>query len=164
MTKTLSETIKALRFPLMCFLLPDMVSGKNVPISEYGVKDFIIAFWDTSSLNTDGLHQPIAHHLWFVRDLFVVCLLSPVIFIFLRWFHLLGLLILLLTWVLGIESNLPGLSTTAIVPFSVGAYFSRKSIDFGHVFSRYVMRLVPLYLAGLVIENERLLEHWGGNS
>ena len=66
---------------------------------------------------------PADYPLWFMRDLFCMALLSPLFYWYFKYTKLYGLVGLILLYVLCVESNIPGLSTTAFLFFGTGAFF-----------------------------------------
>ena len=89
----------------------------------------VMAFWNT------GSGAPYNFPLWFIRDLMVLFLLTPVIYWFIKRSALLyggGLIILYLS---GIWKEVPGFSPVGIVLFTLGASFSIKQWSFCY-FSR----------------------------
>lgn len=65
---------------------------------------------------------PINFPLWFLRDLIVMALLSPLFYYFFTYAGLCGLILIFICYLLTIESGIPGLSTTAIAFFGLGSY------------------------------------------
>lgn len=66
--------------------------------------------------------NPIDYPLWYLRDLIVMCTISPVIFYFVKYLKLAGIILIALLYILNIEIPLPGFSNTAIFFFSLGAF------------------------------------------
>ena len=64
--------------------------------------------------------------LWFLRDLIVVIVLSPLLFVFIKKSKLLGMLLLCFLHVsrLWPLQNIPGFSSVAICLFAIGGYFA----------------------------------------
>lgn len=54
--------------------IPSLISGYSKPIVEFVIADWLKAFWSWN------VGAPINNPLWFIRDLFVVVLLSPIIY------------------------------------------------------------------------------------
>ena len=67
---------------------------------------------------------PILIPLWFLRDLIVVVILTPIIYYLIKQFRHWTILLLCCCYITGIWPYIHGLSTTAIFFFSFGAYFS----------------------------------------
>lgn len=89
-------------------------------------------FWDYSKWGTDrtnwlGLSQmmtgPYVGPLWFLRDLIIMFMLSPIIYRFLNWSRQIGVILLFCCFISGIWPNVPGLTITTVTFFSLGAYF-----------------------------------------
>ncbi|MBB6130759.1 acyltransferase family protein [Mucilaginibacter lappiensis] len=66
--------------------------------------------------------MPINFSLWYIRDLIVMTLLTPLFYYYFKYLNFYGIILLLLIYLSGLESNIPGLSTTAIFYFSLGGY------------------------------------------
>ena len=69
--------------------------------------------------------NPIPHQLWFVRDLIVLTLVSPVIWFLVRKHHFLVIFILLFAWYC--RFNYVVFSSDAILFFTIGAVLAFKS-------------------------------------
>lgn len=67
------------------YFVPEMISAENEDVLQYTFKDWIIAYWNKSG------GQPVAFQLWFLRNLIVMSILSPL-------FWLLSRLPLMLRW------------------------------------------------------------------
>lgn len=89
-------------------------------------------FWDYSKWGSDrtnwlGLSQmmtgPYVGPLWFLRDLIIMFMLSPIIYRFLNWSRQIGVILLFCCFISGIWPNVPGLTITTVTFFSLGAYF-----------------------------------------
>lgn len=72
---------------------------------------------------------PINFPLWYIRDLMIISILSPILFYFLKYTKLPGLLCLYIVYVLYHSSIFPGLGMKSIFYFSVGIYLAINQID-----------------------------------
>lgn len=66
---------------------------------------------------------PIDLPLWFIRDLMVIALLSPVVYMFVKKTRIWGVIVLMFLYVSHLWPNLPGLSASTLY-FVLGAYFA----------------------------------------
>lgn len=87
--------------------------------------------WDLDKTNLLGSvtpkYGPINIPLWFLRDLIVIVLISPIIFYFIKYSKFIGIIILGLAFYSKIWFVFPGFNITGIFFFSLGAYFSIHS-------------------------------------
>lgn len=75
----------------------------------------------------NGMSYPIAYQFWFIRDLIIVVLITPLIYWFIKRTNIWGLILIAVVWFSGF--NIPyigvrGLSMTALFFFMGGAWFS----------------------------------------
>ena len=94
----------------------DCFVGRNLPVSEF-----------TSVLTPSFL--PADNPLWFLRDLFIYVLLSPVFFYILKSCGKYVLLLLSVCFLAGWWINGTVFSIPGILYFSVGAYFGIKKLN-----------------------------------
>lgn len=105
-------------FALLQHLMPFLLSGANKPISEWNFIDFLMAYWQYGSMNI-----PFVGPLWFIRNLMVIALLSPAIYIYIYYFKFSGVVLLGMTWICGYkEFSIPG--SMGLFFFSLGAFYS----------------------------------------
>lgn len=117
-----------------------LVKGK--PLSN--ITDFfedngwLRMFWDCNVWSLDRVNVlgyfipptgPILVPLWFLRDLMVIVLITPVIYYVLRKFKLWAIVVLGLCYITGIWPYIHGFSVTAAFFFSLGAYFSINKLN-----------------------------------
>jgi len=67
--------------------------------------------------------------LWFLRDLMVVCLCSPLLYYLFRVLFVYGLLLLAVFYITGVFIPLPGFSISAFFFFGLGGYCCMNKID-----------------------------------
>lgn len=116
-------------------------------------------FWDSHSIGRDthnwfgfpveGLTAPVDVPLWFVRELMVLALLSPLIGWLLRRLRWRFLLLLTLCYVLSVWMPVHGLSVSAALFFSLGAWVSltgRNLVEICRPYYRISVLMVGLML------------------
>ena len=111
--------------------------------------------------------QPINYQLWFVRDLFIVVLLSPIIYFFIKKLNFLFVLILGAGWLFwhknifalfdlkyyilsGNVFDVLGFDFVSLFFFSFGAWFALYKRDFSLVFKRLLFLELVLYVVSII--------------
>jgi surface polysaccharide O-acyltransferase-like enzyme len=97
-------------------------SGRAAPIAHFSALDYANALLGVT-------RHPIAYQFWFVRDLLLLVLLSPLIFLVLKRAPVLFLALVTLWWGLDHVWTLPILSREAILFFSIGSMLAMREID-----------------------------------
>jgi hypothetical protein len=93
------------------------------------------AYWKPAGLQLDwfGREQlmtaPANMPLWFLRDLMVVSLLTPIIYILIRKMGLWLMAVLTVLYLSGVCAFIPGLSAYAVYFFTFGAFLSIRKMD-----------------------------------
>jgi hypothetical protein len=77
---------------------------------------------------------------WFLRDLMVVMILSPILYVGLKYLKIVFIGIFGLMWLFGIDWNITGLSIGALFFFSVGAYLAITKLNFVEL----ALRITPI--------------------
>ncbi len=124
-----------------------LLSGVNKPIIQYNLTDWLWSFWDTSHVHVKAAKNlPINSPFWFIRDLMVVLMLSPIIYFLNRKVGLFAVLILGVVWLFNPYFYLPGWSTVSFFFFSAGAYFSLHNKHFVLVMQSFLPWSVLCYV------------------
>lgn len=138
-------------------ILPELLSGQNKPILNYSLSDYLFAFWDTNQISpTNNKGMPINYPLWFIRDLMVVIICSPLLYFAIQKLSKAIIFILGLLWISNTWLNITGFSIDAFFFFTFGAYFSIKKKDFISLMQPYFKLYIILYAIILMTE---LLNH-----
>ena len=109
---------------------PSMMSGNSMLVSEFRLKDWLLSFWDISYRTGGGLSQPANGALWFIRDLMIVMVLSPLIHACIKYFKFIGVIILIVVYLFGVERIFDSLSMTAVLFFTLGSWFGINKKEF----------------------------------
>lgn len=95
--------------------------------------------------------SPLNYPLWFMRDLMVFIVLSPILFYYVKKSGNVGLVLLYLAYVFNIWGNVSGLSEEGLFFFSLGAFLSVRRIDFTAICQKHRILAIcvaaPLVLA-----------------
>lgn len=121
-----------------------ITDGNVLVVSEFTVSDWFRAFWDLYGGN------PICFQFWFIRDLMVMALLSPLIFLLIRYNYVRWIFLstVFLLWVLNVPCP-TGLSAGSVFFFSLGALFSINGYDLIALVRRLlkpVLMILPVIL------------------
>ena len=110
---------------LVLFILghPLDILGKN--ISDYDIIDYIRAYIDRGEYN-EGNNGPILCTYWYVRNLFLLCLISPLWYYLNKFLKFLFPLLLVLWW-MSLHHN--ALLAESILFFNLGACFAIHDIN-----------------------------------
>ena len=101
---------------------------------EFSLLNWLQGFWDTGlwyggRMNLMGAF-PADMPLWFVRDLMVMVILSPLVWCIIRYCKWIGVLVLGVWWYSHWMPKIPGLSSDIVFFFTAGAWFSINREDF----------------------------------
>jgi surface polysaccharide O-acyltransferase-like enzyme len=170
--KKLSSRIKTLLVPYLLwnaipFLLAVLamlaaVAIKGKPIE--GVETFIVEKnwhifydcneWGTTRINWLGenlrMTGPYDLPLWFLRDLIVVTMMTPIIYYAIKKSGLFIISILFVAYISRIWTLLPGFHITAFFYFSTGAYFALNKINVIQFVDKYKLLFIPICIILLV--------------
>ena len=124
----------AICFSLLVLYLKFVLKGGDAPdiVAWYSRIGGLRAFWDSG---TGGL--PINYPLWFIRDLMVFVVLTPLVFQYVKKTGVFGLIILYLAYFFNFWVKIPGLSAEGLFFFTLGAYFATHGIDFSALFRKH---------------------------
>lgn len=102
--------------------LSPFFSGNNKRIIDYSFIDLIRAYWDCGNWN-EGNGTPILQTYWYVRNLFLLCLFSPVIYYIVKKTNYICVSIIIVLWILKTDS---AFTLSSLSFFSLGAYLSQN--------------------------------------
>ncbi len=142
----------------------DEYGDSVVRADEFSVKQFLLSFWNYDYvINPEYVNPeqgPIAMQFWFVRDLMMVVLCTPLIYFLVKRFkfYIVGLLGLL--WLANIKSPVSGLNVVSLFFFMLGAYCSLYQVKFENVCKRMFYVTAPLYFISAFVELFVKFEPW----
>lgn len=98
------------------WLFPSMLSGRNKLITNFSSLDFLTMFW-----NHNHVGEPICYQFWFIRDLIIVVILSPIIYWIIKKIPV-TIAIIGILWLWEILPNVIGFKCVSIFFFSLGGW------------------------------------------
>jgi len=132
---------------ILCGYLCLMHFGKSIIIlgkdlADYTLIDYIRAFWDRGVWN-HGNGSPMLCPLWYIRNLMILVIISPIIFYIVKYTKLLFPVFFGLLW---INSHDSAYTFQSLTMFSLGAYFSICDKNPIEVFDKYKRLFVSAFL------------------
>jgi hypothetical protein len=132
---------------ILCGYLCLMHFGKSIIIlgkdlADYTLIDYIRAFWDRGVWD-HGNGSPMLCPLWYIRNLMILVIISPIIFYIVKYTKLLFPVFFGLLWINAHDSAYTFQSLTM---FSLGAYFSICDKNPIEVFDKYMRLFVSAFL------------------
>ncbi len=148
-------------------LFANKVPILGIKFDEMLFGDGLKSFWDISTIKGgSSIAAPIAIPFWFVRDLMVTMLLSPIIFFGVKLFIIFGgkrplvryVLFVAVIFGIGYCPSLPGLNPDAWLFFGYGAYYGIKKKEFivamlPYAFPAFILLVLTIIL-GYYFPNE----------
>lgn len=95
---------------------------------------------------------PINVPLWFLRDLFIMSLLSPVVFLFVKKTRIYGVVFLALCFFTSIWPSLNGFRVSAVFLFILGAYLGINKINLVSIVRKYKIFIVLVCLISIILD------------
>ena len=125
---------------------PMMIMGKS--IADYGLVDYLRAFIDRGSWDS-GNGVPMLCPYWYIRNLMVICVFSPIIYYSIRYLKWIPILALLVWWI-SIPYN--GMIASSLLFFSIGAYFSIEQKNPIVVLQKYKIAFLCIWAVAFLID------------
>lgn len=117
------------------YVLHGSWDGINSFLSTNG---YLHLYWDCQQWNLDRTNwigwlmpssSPYLIPLWFLRDLMVVVLCSPIVYLIIKRMRKWGIILFLLLYFSNIFIRIPGFSSVAFCFFGIGGYMSINNIN-----------------------------------
>ncbi len=130
-------------------LLMGMKSGTSLSsVKEFGDSiGWLRAFWDCGSANGHPFDVP----LWYVRDLMVCSICSPIFYYLTRKLGLVYILLIGCFFLTNIWIDIAGFDLRAWFFFSLGSYLSINNVNMVCLFRKYVTIISPLAIMLLLM-------------
>lgn len=122
--------------------LKALAAGKGTPVTEYGPYDLFVAY---TGFSDNGL--PIAYQFWFIRDLMLACLFSPVFYLLARYIGWISVAVVTVIWLSGeYTAKIPDIKT--LLFFLVGAVIQIKNqkLFYFDKYGKYIASIYALLL------------------
>lgn len=117
---------------------PGLFSNKGMEVTSFSFIDFLNSYWSING----GF--PILYQFWFIRDLIIVILFTPLIYVIVRYTKVVGVILFFLIWIIGIDTP-NGFSPACWFFFLAGSYFSINKINLVTTLSKLTRLSFILY-------------------
>ena len=149
---------------VMQFIKPDTLVILHKHITDFRWQDFLWIFWDISQITglADDQRACLVGAFWFLQCLFVLFLVSPIIYYIIRYLRHFTLLIIGILYFTDFIPEMPGIQCNAIVYYMLGAYCSIMCIDFISIVKRIpiqahiVLLIAAVLVSYLMNENDTI--------
>ncbi|MBO7553763.1 MAG: acyltransferase family protein [Bacteroidaceae bacterium] len=146
---------------IMQVIKPDTLVILHKHIADFRWQDFLWIFWDISKITglADDQRACLVGAFWFLQCLFVLFLMSPIIYYLIKSIRHFTLLIIGILYFTDFIPEMPGIQCNAIVYYMFGAYLSITGIDFISILKRIpvqayiIMMIGALFVSYLMNEN-----------
>lgn len=131
------KRIKTLIIPYLlwsCFGILLFLILQSIPFSKFFFTHELIADLSFTQLLNKFFLIPIPYHLWFIRDLIMLVLISPLLYWSIKTFKYYLLILFLIFWIKEIDFEV--FISRALLFFSIGAYFSINRLNMNNLTSK----------------------------
>ena len=142
---------------IMQLIKPDTLFLLHKQIVDFRWQDFLWIFWDISQITglADDQRACLVGAFWFLQCLFVLFLISPIIYFLIKYLRHFILIIIGFLYFTDFIPTMPGIQCNAIVFYMLGAYCSIMHIDFISIFKRIPVQAHIILMIGAI-----LISYW----
>ena len=142
---------------VMQLIKPDTLVILHKHIADFRWQDFLWIFWDISKITglADDQRACLVGAFWFLQCLFVLFLLSLILYYIIRYLRHFTLLIIGILYFTDFIPEMPGIQCNAIVYYMLGAYFSVMKIDF-----IAILKQIPVQVYVVLLIAAVLVSYW----
>lgn len=104
---------------------------QSIPFSKNFFTNELIVEYSISHLLSTIFINPIPYQLWFIRDLIILIVLSPILYGIIKYFKYYSILFFLITWIFDVSYLI--FSNESLLFFAIGALFSINKINLQNI-------------------------------
>lgn len=146
-----AKTLRRMKTLLIPYLLWNLLMAIKLKTFSWSI---FWVFWCPAGKQIDWFGQeqlmtaPANMPLWFLRDLIIVSLLTPIIYILVRKFGSWLMAVLTVFYLSGVFAFIPGISAYSVYFFTLGAFLSIRKMDLAETFLRFEW---PAYVLSVIL-------------
>ncbi|WP_082150399.1 acyltransferase family protein [Parabacteroides goldsteinii] len=122
-----------------------LFSGNNLPIADYGWKDFIGAY---SGIFNNGIM--FAGQFWFLRNLFIICLFTPLLWYLFKYTKKYSLYVIGITWFFHEQLMINTFTIDTIFFFTLGAWIAFNNYNIDKFLNLKAKWFYPIFFIALI--------------
>lgn len=129
----MKRRLKTIAIPYLLWSVTGLLFNyflQQFPFSRRFFTHKLFADYSVTELLYTIFIDPVPYQLWFLRDLIVLVVLSPFLFVLVRYLKYFLLLILLIIW--GARTDLIILSNESLLFFTFGTFLAVRQIEIGY--------------------------------
>ena len=146
---------------ILQLIKPDTLFLLHKYIADFRWQDYLWIFWDISQITglADDQRACLVGAFWFLQCLFVLFLVSPIIYYLVKYLRHFTLVIIGFLYFTDYIPEMPGVQCNAIVYYMLGAYCSIMRIDFIKLFKRILVQAHIVLMIGAILVSYWLNEN-----
>jgi len=125
---------------------PQDINHRN--IADFGIIDYIRLFWDRGTYD-NGNFVPILCPFWYIRNLLIMSVLSPIFYYIIRYIREVFLLCVTIWWFMTFDN---AFIPQTILFFCLGAYFSIHDINPLEIVSKNKKLFLTLFVLSAIAD------------
>ena len=134
--------------------LSQFFSGAIKPVSQYNAYDYVNGYLGLRK----SANSPFVYQFWFLRDLFIMVLISPLFWLAIRYTFYISAVCVSILWLLS-PNIIANVSSTAVFFFFGGAAVAIQHINLSWLDS-YGKEITLFYVICSLASSVLLVEHW----
>lgn len=127
---------------ILGLIIPQWLTYQKSPLNM-DLRDVFLAFWD--------LNQGLTP-LWFIRDLILINLLTPLIYLFCKRMSNLSFFIVCVVFLLGWYIYIPSVFSRSMCLYIMGAWFSINRMDIVSTLFKYRILFLVFYFSSVILD------------
>ena len=140
---------------------PDLLFIIHKPISSFSPTDYLWMFWDIRQISPlNIMPEPLVGQFWFLQCLFVLSILSPLIWFVIKRTYIMLPLLLALAFFTDFIPIMPGVQAMAYSFFTLGAFFAIHKVSVSAFVSRFRPYIYLLFLGTFFFTHHHFLIYW----
>lgn len=127
------------------WFLKGLTTGANESFADKSITEWLSMFWVYQE------RTPVAGQFWFIRDLMMMGLISPILYTLIKYLKWIWVPLVGYFWLVNTPTLVIGFGFEALFFFSLGAWFSIHGVNFATLFRSIRKQTLALFLVLVVV-------------